>query len=105
MIKKFFLSVAVISLCGCSYFSDFTDMFQSQEAPVLTDADYADYAKNVTVAAQGDNYVIYEYRNIRVDDLAVLAALYCKDHNSTRAYLDNITLYHNNARRAKFMCR
>lgn len=102
MIKKLGLMTLALFLSGCSYFSD---MFSSQEAPVLTDVDYADYAKNVTIASQGDNFVVYEYRNIRVDDLAILAALYCKDHNSTRAYLDNITLYHNNARRAKFMCR
>lgn len=96
MIKKFFLSIAIMFLGGCSLFSD--------NVPVLTDAEYADYAKNVTIADQGDNYIIYEYRNIRVDDLAVLAALYCNDHNSTRAYLGNITLYHNNARRVKFIC-
>ena len=102
MRKNFLLGLVLSMLCSCSYFSD---RLGGQEAPVLTDADYADYAKNVTVAAQGDNFVVYEYKNIRVDDLAVLAALYCNDHNSTRAYIDNITLYHNNARRAKFMCR
>lgn len=102
MIKKFLLSIAALSLCSCSYMPDF---FPQSQKTVLEDVDYADYAKNVTIADQGKDFVIYEYRNIRVDDLAVLAALYCKDHDSTRAYLDNITLYHNNARRAKFMCR
>lgn len=105
MIKKLWISIAVTILSACSYFPDMHSMFDTQDTSVLTEVDYADYAKNVTVAAQGENYVIYEYKNIRVDDLAVLAALYCHDHNSTRAYLDNITLYHNNARRAKFICR
>ncbi len=105
MIKKLLSGTAVIMLCACSYFSEMTDSSSEPQAPVLTDADYADYAKNVTVAAQGENFVVYEYKNIRVDDLAILAALYCKDHNSLQAYLDNITLYHNNARRAKFLCR
>ncbi len=107
MIKKFVIVLAINLLCACSYLTEFMDNLQPQEqgAPVLTAADYADYAKNVTIAAKDNNYIIYEYRNIRVDDLAVLAALYCHDHGNTRAYLDNITLYHNNSRRAKFMCR
>lgn len=105
MIKNFLMGMLFLQIGACSYFTELRESFQSDSGANLTEAEYADYAKNVTIAGQGDNFVIYEYRNIRVDDLAVLAALYCKDHNNTRAYLDNITLYHNNARRAKFMCR
>ncbi len=105
MIKRFLTCTLLLMLSACTYFSELKDKFSSPQAPVLTSADYADYAKNVSIAGQGENYIIYEYKNIRVDDLAVLAALYCHEQNNSRAYLENITLYHNNARRAKFMCR
>lgn len=71
---------------------------------VLLGADTQDIVKNVVVVQQEENSVEYEYKNVRVDDLAVIAALYCHKQNK-KAHLDKVTLYQNHARRAKFVCQ
>lgn len=101
MKKIFGLGLIFLSLAGCTYFSD----ANKPEYTELTTAEYADFAKNVIVVKQTDTLVEYEYKNIRIDDMAVLAALYCNDHNKKKAYLDTIQLYQNNSRRARFICR
>lgn len=101
MKKIFGLGLIFLSLAGCAYFSD----GEKAEYTELTSAEYSDFAKNVIVVKQTENFVEYEYKNIRVDDMAVLAAIYCHEHNHKKAYLDTIQLYHNNSRRARFVCR
>ena len=103
MKKILTIMILSIALSGCAFFSE--DNEEEVRTSIVTDAEYADFAKNVTVVAQKEDYVEYEYKNIRVDDMAVLAALYCHDQDKKKAYLDKIILYQNNARRAKFICR
>ena len=62
------------------------------------------YVDNVIVIETSPSHVIYEYKNIRVDELAMLAALYCQEQNDKKATLSDVVLYKNNARRATFLC-
>lgn len=66
--------------------------------------DFNKYVDNVIVISATRDSVVYEYTNVRVDELAMLAALYCQDQGNQKASLLEITLQKNNARRAAFMC-
>ncbi len=60
----------------------------------------------VSTKARGEDYVTYEYANVRVDALLPMAQKYCADKNETwQAVLREIVLYRNNMRRATFDCR
>lgn len=62
------------------------------------------YRQNVAVKAQSEDFVTYEYKDIRIDELAPLAADYCYALDGKQAYLREIVLYRNNLRRATFDC-
>ena len=63
------------------------------------------YRENIVVKTMGDDYVIYEYVNVRVDKVATLAAQYCYETNPGKsAYLRDIYLQKNHKRRATFDC-
>ena len=104
--KKFiYLSVicALVASCGVS-------SVQYAKGPelVLNEA-YADeatrYKQNIAVKDKGENFVTYEYKDVRVDELATLAIEYCAyNAQGTQAQLREIILYRNNARRATFDC-
>lgn len=60
---------------------------------------------NVIIAERSAYSITYEYHDVRVDEVAELAAMYCQDHGRSSADLENILLYKNNNRRATFYCR
>lgn len=63
------------------------------------------YRQNIVVKATGENYVVYEYSDVRIDDVASLASAYCfENSNGLKAYLRDIYMYRNNKRRATFDC-
>lgn len=69
----------------------------------VSDADF--YRSNIVVKTMGDDYVIYEYADVRVDKVATLAAQYCYETNPGKsAYLRDIYLQKNHKRRATFDC-
>ncbi|MCQ2741133.1 MAG: hypothetical protein MJ210_03335 [Alphaproteobacteria bacterium] len=62
--------------------------------------------EHVRIVEKTSNFVIYEYINIRIDEVAPLAALYCNDKaNGRQAELYNIELRPDNRRRATFICK
>ncbi len=68
-----------------------------------SDADF--YRSNIVVKTMGDDYIIYEYVDVRVDKVATLAAQYCYETNPGKsAYLRDIYLQKNHKRRATFDC-
>lgn len=71
----------------------------------MPEPDYERLTKNVTIVSENATSVIYEYKNVRVDELAVLAAMYCNDQSHKKAFLDRIVLHRNNSRRAVFLCK
>ena len=63
------------------------------------------YRQNVVVKAAGENYIIFEYSDVRVDEVASLASHYCYENNpGTKAFLRDMYMYHNHKRRATFDC-
>lgn len=96
MKKSIFLSVLLLLTTACR------SGFFSSEYP---EPDYERFVHNVTVAESSSSHVVYQYRNVRVDELAVLAALYCHDHGEKKAHLEKILLQPDNARRAYFICK
>lgn len=99
MIKKVCFALSLLTLAACS-----TWRFKSSEN-MIPEPDYDRFVNNVSIVSESATQVTYEYRNVRIDELAVLAALYCNDQADKQAYLDKITLHRNNARRAVFICK
>jgi hypothetical protein len=62
-------------------------------------------ADHVNIIEQTSNFVIYEYVDVRIDEIAPLAALYCNDEGGRQASLYDIGLWQNNRRRATFICK
>lgn len=76
---------------------------------LVTKDAYADdatrYRQNISIKNQGEDFITYEYKDVRIDELAPLAIKYCEDKSSDKqAYLREIVLYRNNLRRATFDC-
>ena len=62
-------------------------------------------ANDVFVVGEGADYVTYQYKNVRVDEISPLASLYCADVTSDGSpYLREVNLYHNGFMRATFDC-
>jgi len=77
----------------------------SYEEEVIFSPDYNRIAKNTRVVSKSPYYVTYEYKNIRVDEIAPVAAEYCFSRGGLQASLYEITTHRNNARRATFACK
>lgn len=61
--------------------------------------------QNIVMKAGDDNYVVYEYSDVRIDDVASLASAYCYEYSTgKKAYLRDIYMYRNHKRRATFDC-
>ena len=61
------------------------------------DSAYDRFLDNVVIKARSDNYVTYEYKDVRVDELAPLASCYCEEHGNRTAVLRSVILYKNYA--------
>ena len=66
--------------------------------------EYKAFARRIAVKNGSDNFVTYEYRDIRVDELMPLAARYCSERGNRTAILRKINLYNGNSRRVTFDC-
>ena len=67
--------------------------------------DYNRLAAHMSVVSKSSRFVTYEYRDIRVDEVAPIAALYCQERGGKQAALYEITMNRGNARRATFVCK
>lgn len=63
------------------------------------------YRHNVALKAHNADFVSYEYKNIRIDELAALAIRYCDEQGGKKAYLRQIVLHQNHNRIATFDCK
>lgn len=94
MKKVFSCLLFILLLSGCVGYGT------SYVAP-----DYNHIASHVVVLDKSSNYVVYEYSDIRVDEIAPVAAIYCHDHGGRVASLYDINLRPDNRRRATFVCQ
>lgn len=62
-------------------------------------------ANDVFVVGEGNDFVTYQYKNVRVDEISPLATMYCADVAfGGSPYLREVSLYHNGFMRATFDC-
>lgn len=62
-------------------------------------------ANDVFVVNEGADFVTYQYKNVRVDEISPLASLYCADvAYGGSPYLREVSMYHNGFMRATFDC-
>lgn len=99
------VSIMCVLLSSCSRTNVDTNTTNFASNDVYAD-DMERFRQNVSVKEQGEDFVIYEYKDIRIDELAPLAIKYCEDKaNGMSAYLREIVLYRNHLRRATFDCQ
>lgn len=69
----------------------------------MNDADR--FRQNIVMKVSGEDYVVYEYADVRIDDVATLASRYCfETTQGKKAYLRDIYMTKNHKRRATFDC-
>ena len=62
-------------------------------------------ANDVFVVGEGSDFVTYQYKNVRVDEISPLASMYCADVAfGGSPYLREVSIYHNGFMRATFDC-
>lgn len=110
--KKIWLFVLIFMLNACST----SYILMDDKEPVLneTDMSYSDKmvgeerlisGNDVFVVGEGDDFVTYQYRNVRVDEISPLASLYCADVSyGGSPYLREVSIFHNGFMRATFDC-
>lgn len=107
MSEKIFATIKYLCLCMvcCGFLSSCaSQQKQAEEQFYLEDqAQIRRYRENISVKAQNKDFVTYEYKDVRVDELGILASHYCQ-HEGRAAYLREILLYRNHLRRATFDC-
>lgn len=78
---------------------------KNDRAVSIAEADFEMYRKNIVVKTMGDDYIVYEYSDVRIDKVAPLASRYCYETNpGKKAYLRDIYMHRNHKRRATFDC-
>ena len=62
-------------------------------------------ANDVFVVGEGADFVTYQYKNVRVDEISPLASMYCADiAYGGSPYLREVSMYHNGFMLATFDC-
>lgn len=99
MVRVFLFLVGVmLSVSACR--SNDTDEISKEEY----DSVYERFINNVSIRERAPYTIVYEYRDVRIDELAVLAARYCQETYNMPAHLKSIRLHRNNSRLATFHC-
>ena len=110
--------LVLISFAAIMCFSCRARSVSEQNAPVYAESQYATiqyapgyvnegdlYNQNIVIKARGEDFVVYEYSDVRVDKVANLATGFCNETNpGKKAYLRDIYMHKNHKRRATFDC-
>ncbi len=97
MHKLLFSFFLLLGISACSM-----DKADTTSSPY--DSTYDRFIKNVFIKEKGESSITYEYRDVRVDEVALLASKYCEETYKTPAHLQTIRLHKNNSRLATFHC-
>lgn len=97
MLKK----ILVLTLVATAMLSACSSSRVAENELYKDDADR--YAKNIVVKEKTPYSVVYEYRDVRIDEIASLAGKYCHKEGK-RAFLQESGLYKNNRMRTTFIC-
>ncbi|MBE6451868.1 MAG: hypothetical protein E7012_00050 [Alphaproteobacteria bacterium] len=94
---KLSLIFSLLLISACSFMDD--------NSPMWENPDFTYIASHVKVVDKSPTHVVYEYKDIRVDEIAPIAAIYCHDRGGKQASLYEIITRPDNYRRAVFACR
>lgn len=108
--KKIALLGILLALCACrartirqEVAEPAYDVPETAQTYVMPEEDL--YRYNISVKAMGDDYIVYEYADVRIDRVATLASAFCFETNpGKKAYLRDIYMHKNRKRRATFDC-
>ena len=92
---RYLRALSLLFLCACTAF---------EQTPYV-EPEYNRLVEHMVVVDKGSNFVVYEYSNVRIDEIAPIAAIYCHDRGNKQALLYDINLRPDNSRRATFMCQ
>ncbi len=118
---KKILSVLVLCLSACTteyilmdensnpvpegYYTQMNQGDSLVEGDILMTSQRNLTANDVFVVGEGSDFVTYQYKNVRVDEISPLASMYCADiAYGGSSYLREVTMYHNGFMRATFDC-
>ena len=93
MKKIVFSALFFLSACQNFGFNDYTE------------PNYNYLASHINVVEKSSSHVIYEYSNVRIDEVAGIAAVYCHEKGRKKqALLHKIISRPDNRRHAIFVC-
>ena len=102
---KKYLYLFLVTLICVSCQSAKKEKAEDKVAPSVVETPNVNFREHVVVKGGDSNHVIYEYSDVRVDDVASLAIEYCaRVKPNSRAELHDIYMYKNHKRRATFNC-
>ncbi len=96
-LKTLFFLLPLVA--GCAFSSH-----ENMSVKQAYDSDYERFFQNVVIKEKTPYYITYEYKDVRIDELAYLASRYCQEQGGKYAYLHDTVLYRNFSRRATFDC-
>lgn len=112
--KKFLLLISVLMFSACTT----KYILMDENGNPVDEGNYTENAyegENITeraltandvfVVDEGNNFVTYQYKSVRVDEVSPLASMYCADVAfGASPYLREVNMYHNGFMRATFDC-
>lgn len=94
--NKKLITLTLLLCCSCA---------AEQKPAIWQIPDYNHIAAHVRVIDKSPTFVTYEYKDISIDEVAPVAAVYCHDRGNKQASLYEITMRPDNSRRAVFVCK
>lgn len=92
---KRYLLFFLLFICSCT----------TAEQLQHIEPEYNHLVDHMVVVDKGSNFVVYEYSDIRIDEITPVAAIYCHEKGNKQASLYDINLRSNHSRRATFVCQ
>ena len=96
------LLLSVLGLFGCV--TEQVDVLEETPAKPIYGSEDQRFLDNVRIKQSDENGITYEYKDVRIDEIAYLASEYCFEQGEKKAFLHDSQLYRNFSRRATFHC-
>ncbi len=95
------LLLAGLLLSGCAAKQEMTSVVEVEPAYFSASERLLE---NIRIKQADAFGITYEYKDVRIDEIAFLAAQYCYEQDEKKAVLFDSQLYKNFSRRATFHC-
>lgn len=91
-----YIVICITSLTACS-------ANKEQIVPAYG-SNFERFLDNVRIKHKDAYGIVYEYKDVRIDEIAYMASEYCYNQSNKKAVLHSSQLYKNFSRRASFHC-